>query len=123
MKSSSVVTTRTVGNAPNRQFVVQWSNLGILDDNGRDLNASITFEAVLFEGSNDIQFLYRSMTGPRSDGSSATIGAQDLKRTQAVQKGFNQSTVSSGSLTTITSMMATIRMSSPMLALRQRLWS
>ena len=62
----------TLAIAPNRQFVVEWSNMSILDDNGKDLNASLTFEAVLFEGSNDIQFLYRSMTGPRSDGSSAT---------------------------------------------------
>jgi hypothetical protein len=95
MKSGSAVTTRTAGAAPNRQFVVQWSNMSILDEDGRDLNASLTFEAVLFEGSNDIQFLYQTMSGPRSDGSSATIGAQDLKRTAAVLTGFNRPIVSS----------------------------
>src|SRR5262249_9799133 len=47
-------------------------------------------------GSNDLQFVYRTMSGPRSDGSSATIGAQDLKRTGAIQSGFNQPIVSSG---------------------------
>jgi hypothetical protein len=36
------------------------------------------------------------MTGERSDGSSATVGAQDLKRITAVQTGFNRPTVSSG---------------------------
>jgi hypothetical protein len=96
MKSNSTVTTRTLGNAPNRQFVVQWSNMSILDEDGRDQNAGLTFEAVLFEGSNDIQFMYSTMSGPRSDGSSATIGLQDLKRVAAVQSGFNQPIISSG---------------------------
>src|SRR5205814_1820934 len=100
MKPDSVVTTQTIGSAPNRRFVVEWSNLSILDENGNDQNASLTFEAVLFEDSNDIQFLYRSMSGPGSDGSGATIGAQDLKRSNAVQSGFNQSVVASGYFTT-----------------------
>jgi hypothetical protein len=95
MKSNSTVTTRTVGIAPNRQFVVQWSNMSILDEDGRDLNASLTFEAVLFEGSNDIQFVYHTLTGPRSDGSSATIGLQDFKRVTAVQTAFNEPVLSS----------------------------
>src|SRR5262249_52751889 len=77
LKNNSTITTRTVGNAPNRQFVVEWSNMSILDEDGKDLNASLTFEAVLFEGSNDIQFMYNSVSGSRSDGSSATIGLQD----------------------------------------------
>jgi hypothetical protein len=68
--------------------------MSIFDEEGRDQNASLTFEVVLFEGSNDIQFLYSTMNGPRSDGSSATIGLQDLKRTSAIQSGFNQSIVS-----------------------------
>ncbi len=86
----STVGTRTVGAAPNRRFLVQWSNMSILDEAGRDLNASLTFQAILFEGSNDIQFSYQSMAGQRSDGSSATIGLQNLERTRAVQTGFNQ---------------------------------
>jgi hypothetical protein len=94
MKSTTAITTRTVGNAPNRQFVVQWSDISILDEDGNDLNASLTFEIVLYEGSNDIQFMYRTMTGLRSDGSSATIGFQDLKRTSAIQVSFNQPIVS-----------------------------
>lgn len=100
LKSGSLVASRTIGTAPNRQFVIQWWNVGILDEEGRDQNAALTFEAILFEGSNDIQFLYRTMTGPRSDGSSATIGAQDLKRRTAIQSGFNQAIVRSGFLTT-----------------------
>jgi Matrixin/IPT/TIG domain len=101
MHTNSAITTRTVGTAPNRLFIVEWSNMSVLDENGQDLNSSLTFEAVLYEGSNDIQFVYRSMSGPRSDGSSSTIGAQNLKRDSAVQTGFNQPIVSSGNLTTL----------------------
>lgn len=100
MHSNSAVTTKTVGAAPSRQFVVEWSNLSILDEFGTDQNASLTFEAVLYEGSNDVQFLYSSMSGPRSNGSSATVGMQNLKRDTAVQTGFNQAIISSGYFTT-----------------------
>ena len=100
MPPQTAITTKTVGAAPNRQFIVQWSNMSLLDENGRDLNANLTFEAILFEGTNDIQFLYRSMSGPRSDGASATIGAQNLKRDTAIQTGFNQPIVTSGYFTT-----------------------
>jgi hypothetical protein len=96
LHTTSKVAARTVGIAPNRQFVVEWSNMSILDEEGRDLNASITFEAILFEGSNDIQFVYENTTGPRSDGSGATIGVQDQKRTTALQVGFNQAIILSG---------------------------
>jgi hypothetical protein len=98
LRANSSVTVRTVGAAPNRQFVAEWLNAGILDAQGNDPGASITFEAVLFEGSNDIQFVYQSTAGPRSDGSSATIGIQNSTRTQAVQTGFNQSIVSNGTV-------------------------
>jgi hypothetical protein len=94
------VTTRTIGTAPDRQFIVQWTNMSILDEEGRDLAASLTFEAILFEGSNDIQFVFQSLSGRRSDGSSATIGAQDLKRAAAVQSSFNQPILRTGSFIT-----------------------
>src|SRR5207237_2876113 len=100
MTPDSAVTSRVVGSAPNRQFVVEWSNMSILDEDGHDLNSNLTFEAILFEGTNDIQFVYRDMTGPRSDGSSATIGAQYLKRATAIQSGFNRPIISSGHFTT-----------------------
>ena len=100
MPPQATITTKTVGAAPDRRFVVEWSNLSVLDEDGKDLNANLTFEAILFEGTNDIQFLYRNMTGPRSDGSSATVGAQNLKRDTAIQTAFNQPSIASGSFTT-----------------------
>lgn len=95
--SGSSVTVNTFGTAPNRKFVIQWSTLSVLDEAGTNLNASLTFEAILFEGSNDIQFVYQSLTGARSDGSSATVGMQDSKRSTGVQTGFNQAILRSGS--------------------------
>ena len=100
MPPQATITTKTIGAAPNRRFVVEWSNLSVLDENGNDLNANLTFEAILFEGSNDIQFLYSNMTGPLSDASSATVGVQNLKRDTAIQTGFNQPIVASGYFTT-----------------------
>ncbi|HYR87119.1 MAG TPA: IPT/TIG domain-containing protein [Terriglobia bacterium] len=100
LKSNSAVTTRTIGSAPNRRFVIEWANLSILDENGTDVDASLTFEAILFEGSNDIQFVYQNLSGPRSDGSNATVGGQDLKRATAFQAGFNQAILRSGSFIT-----------------------
>ena len=100
LKSNSAVTMRTIGSAPNRRFVIEWANLSILDEDGMDLGASLTFETILFEGSNDIQFVYQSLSGPRSNGSSATVGGQDLKRATAFQAGFNQPILQSGSFFT-----------------------
>ncbi len=90
------VATLVTGDPGERQFVVQWEGTSILDSVGTDLGADLTFQAVLFEGSNDIQFAYQQMLGPQSDGSSTTIGVQSLLRNRAVQSGFNQSIVGSG---------------------------
>jgi hypothetical protein len=97
MKAGSSVIVNTFGTAPNRKFVVEWSNMSVLDEAGTDLNATLTFEVILFEGSNDIQFVYQSLSGARSDGSSATVGMQDSKRTTGVQTGFNQPILRNGS--------------------------
>src|SRR5262249_22821385 len=94
------VAVRVAGVAPNRQFIVEWSNMSIIDDQGNDQHSNITFEAILFEGSNDVQFVYGDLSGPLSDGSSATVGMQDLKRTTAVLTSFNQPLVKSRSVIT-----------------------
>jgi hypothetical protein len=68
----------------------------VLDESGCDLNSSLSFQAVLFEGSNDIQFLYETLTGPRSDGVSATVGLQDLARTTGIQTSYNEARLRAG---------------------------
>jgi hypothetical protein len=92
----SSISIKTIGSAPNRQFIVQFTRLTILDETGQDQNASITFEIILFEGTNDIQFIYQNMSGSHADGSSATIGLQNLARNTAVLTSFNQPAVQDG---------------------------
>jgi hypothetical protein len=92
----SSISTKLTGIAPNRQFIIQFTRLTALDDAGRDQSASLTFEAILYEGSNDIQFVYQNVSGSHSDGSSATIGLQNLARNTAILTSFNQPTVRSG---------------------------
>ena len=94
------VTTRVIGSTPKRRLIVQWSGVSILDEVGEDLDADLTFELILYEGSNDVRFVYESMAGARSDGSSATVGMQNVRRDQAVQAGFDQSIVGSGTAVT-----------------------
>ena len=95
-EGGGTASTLVTGSVGSRRFVVQWSNASILDSVGNDLGADLTFEMILFEGSNDIQFVYQSMSGERSDGSSATIGLQNLQRNDVVQTGFNQAIVGNG---------------------------
>jgi hypothetical protein len=63
---------QTIGAPGNRQFIVQWNNA-----NGYSSSPSaVTFQAALFEGSNDIQFRYLDVDAgnDRSFGGSATVG-------------------------------------------------
>jgi hypothetical protein len=94
------VSVRVAGSAPNRQFVIEWTNVSIIDQTCTDVHSNLTFEAVLFEGSNDIQFVYSDLSGPASDGSTAAVGMQDLKRTTGVLASFDQPVVKSRSMIT-----------------------
>jgi hypothetical protein len=84
----------TEGEAPNRRFIVEWFNLPVSFGGG----TTITFEAILFEGSNDIEFLYQN-TDCGSDhcdnGASATIGLNS-DRTHAVLYSFDEATAGAG---------------------------
>jgi subtilisin family serine protease len=75
------------GTAPNREFVVEWSQLPILANFD---SSSVTFEVVLNETSNQILFQYNALHGPQSDGSSATIGIQYNNGTAGLQYSYNQ---------------------------------
>ncbi len=72
------VCTATVGGAPDRLFVTQWSNADLQDRGvGGDLGASLNFEVVLAEATQAIHVLYGDMAGDgRASGSSATVGIQ-----------------------------------------------
>ena len=65
----------TRGTAPNRMFIVEWSNVPHIDTVGE-----ATFEIILKEGSNDILFQYLDVDfGDISydNGASATVGIQN----------------------------------------------
>ncbi len=84
-----------VGQAPERVFVVEW------DDVPRFGNSEdrVTFEVQLFEGSNDIIFLYEdvmTLQGPLA--SEATIGIQSEEQGYALQVSCNQYAVNDGSV-------------------------
>jgi hypothetical protein len=78
---ASNVCVSTVGTAPNRRFVIEWRDAATT--NADPLAEShLTFQAVLHEGTNTIDFLYRELVGHPSDldkhdGRWAFIGVHD----------------------------------------------
>lgn len=89
------------GAAPDRRFIVQWDSIPL----NADPASRLTFEAILFEGSGEIQFHYLSMiNGNGSTGSglvsgrSATIGIESPDGSRAKEIAFNRDgTVTGGS--------------------------
>lgn len=66
--------TAVVGDAPNRVFVVEWDDVPLY---GLDSEDRVTFEAQLFESSNDIVFLYQDpATIAGGNGGRAVVGLQ-----------------------------------------------
>src|SRR3954469_21442573 len=68
------VFVETDGTAPNRRFIVEWYNLPVNVIGG---GFNITFEAILFEGTNQILFQYQDVDCSNvlcDDGAAATIG-------------------------------------------------
>ena len=83
---------QTIGAAPNRQLIVQWTNMTIY--NAPTLLG--TFSAILYETSNNVQVQYRSIVDPlaaRPHGSSATIGLENSGGTAAVSYACNTADV------------------------------
>jgi hypothetical protein len=54
----------TLGQAPRREFVVEWQRMAIQAHHTQTL---LTFQVVLFEGSNEILFQYKTLSGPQSE--------------------------------------------------------
>ncbi len=85
--SSGDIMYQTIGTAPNRKLVVQFTNMSFW-------NSPIllgTFQVILYEGSNNIQTQYRSivdLTSDRASGNSATIGLENVDGTAGVLASF-----------------------------------
>lgn len=80
------VYSRTLGTAPNRQFVVEWYRVPHLDD----VDSRFTFEAILYEGAGEgeIKVQYQTMSnglGFFADGRAATLGIEDNSATRGVE--------------------------------------
>jgi hypothetical protein len=75
--SGSAMCYQTLGAAPNRQYVMTWKAMSFVP--AADKPSSLTFSAFLSEGTDQIDLVYDTMTGPntRADGDSATVGVQD----------------------------------------------
>lgn len=82
--------TAVAGEAPNRIFVIEWDEVPRF--NG-DLDDGLTFAVQLFEGSNDIVFLYQEVAVEMGRGSSATVGLQSAAQGLALQYSCNQPTL------------------------------
>ncbi len=83
--------TTTVGEAPNRIFVVEWDDVPRFGDNPED---KVTFAVQLFETSHDILFMYEDVAALEGhNGSSATIGLQSEQQGIALQYSCNQPAV------------------------------
>ncbi|MFO0606484.1 MAG: hypothetical protein U0324_25150 [Polyangiales bacterium] len=68
--------TATLGAAPNRRFVVQWTDFTLPSP---DNTARLTFQVKLFETTNVIEVHYCAVTAgnARASGNSATVGVED----------------------------------------------
>ena len=75
----------TFGSAPNRSFVVHWSQVPHFNAVG-----SFTFELLLDETANTVEFRYGSLLGSSfSNGASATVGLENSDGTIGIQHAFN----------------------------------
>jgi len=65
---------KTVGSAPNREFIVQWTSMYFYNNPDVQLG---TFQVILYENGGKIQLQYRDILGgTQAEGDSATIGIQ-----------------------------------------------
>ncbi len=90
---------QTVGTAPNRKFIAQWTNMYFYSNPTLQMG---TFQIILSEGSNDIQIRYLDLYGSDlSFGSSATVGVENLDGTEGILHSLNQPNLTSGQCFTL----------------------
>ena len=81
--SSGDIMYQTIGTAPNRKLVVQWSNMSFWTSTVQ----LGTIQVILYEGSNNIQMQYKSiidLSSDRASGGEATIGLENVDGTAGV---------------------------------------
>ncbi|WP_406078475.1 carboxypeptidase regulatory-like domain-containing protein [Micromonospora sp. NBC_00858] len=94
--SPDSVRTRTIGTAPNRAFVIEWSNVTLWTLTS---TYSLSFEAMLHEDGR-IGFHYGTLTSLPQKGSGATIGIESATGEVAKLYSFMEpAAISNGSIT------------------------
>ena len=83
--------TATLGESPNRRFVIEWRDVTFYADFG----SRLSFEIVLHER-GDIEMHYREIDGGSDQGGSATIGIENAAGDDALQYSSDQPVVSNG---------------------------
>jgi uncharacterized repeat protein (TIGR01451 family) len=75
---------KLLGDAPARRLVIEWHNVRPFGSDG-----ALTFEVVLYEGSDEILIQYQTLDGTGSDGSNATVGIEDQDGLEGVEYQHN----------------------------------
>lgn len=91
--SAGAVYYKTIGAAPNRMFVVEWYD----NQHYYSSPSGITFEAILYEGTNDIKFQYKDVNFDSGDsyGASATVGIESFDG-RGLQYSYNEPVINNG---------------------------
>ena len=88
-----------MGEAPNRQLVVVWTNYRHHNNNVSSDDKSVTFQVILYEGTNEIKFQYQDVYTGNSDydyGASTTIGLKHPSGLSGEQVSYYGSMLSNG---------------------------
>ncbi|HEY9205943.1 MAG TPA: PEF-CTERM sorting domain-containing protein [Candidatus Methanoperedens sp.] len=86
--SADAIYYQTLGTTPNRKFIVEWNN----NQGYYSTPSGITFEAILYEGSNNILFQYKDVdfqAAYYNNGVSATVGIEGPTG-QGLQYSYNE---------------------------------
>ena len=67
---ATIISTRTFGSAPNREFVIDWANVTA---SSSSTSARFSFQVRLFEGTNRVRFSYKPNASPSTGGASVGI--------------------------------------------------
>jgi uncharacterized repeat protein (TIGR01451 family) len=99
--SAGAIYYKTIGTAPNRLFVVEWYD----NQHYSSSTSGVTFEAILYEGSNNILFQYKDVdfgnvywavegdNPPYDNGGSATVGIEGPAGDDGLQYSFNEQVI------------------------------
>ncbi|CAD6493354.1 MAG: CHAP domain protein [Candidatus Argoarchaeum ethanivorans] len=99
--SAGAIYYQTIGTAPNRLFVVEWYD----NQHYSSSTSGVIFEAILYEGSNNILFQYKDVdfgtvngavsgdNPPYDHGGSATVGIEGPAGDDGLQYSFNEQVI------------------------------